>query len=130
MSSNPEELFQRYLWAGAMTHNPDALAAMYTEDGILEAPLVPADSAFPRRLAGREEIRAGVAAYYERSAGTSLKVDMARSRYTLHTTADPDVFIVEIDTAFEAPEAAPMSLVQIYRLRDGLIAHLRDYFVL
>nr|BFE86597.1 hypothetical protein GCM10020093_091980 [Planobispora longispora] len=56
-----------------------------------------------------------------------LNVD--RSRYVLHTTADPDVFIVEIDAAFDEPAgAATVSLLKIFRMRDGKIALLRDYF--
>ncbi|WP_326643673.1 hypothetical protein OG884_07975 [Streptosporangium sp. NBC_01755] len=52
-----------------------------------------------------------------------------RYRYVLHTTADPDVFIAEIDTAFDVPGGATtMSLVQIFRLRDGKIALLREHF--
>ncbi|WP_429216448.1 hypothetical protein [Kitasatospora sp. MAP12-9] len=53
----------------------------------------------------------------------------------LHTTADPDVFIAEIDTIFDGDgdgdgdgEDVAVSLVQIFRIRDGKIARLRDYF--
>ena len=47
----------------------------------------------------------------------------------LHTTADPEVFVVEIDTALDGPAGATTaSLVQIFRTRDGKIALLRDYF--
>ena len=54
----------------------------------------------------------------------------ARSGYVLHDTADPEVFIAEIDVAFDHSDGEPttMSLVQIFRLRDGRIARLRDYF--
>jgi limonene-1,2-epoxide hydrolase len=63
-----KEIFERYIHAGAITRNPDAIAAMFTEDGVLDASLVP-----------------------------------------------------------EA-QRTTMSLVQIFRLRDGQIAMLRDYF--
>ena len=54
---------------------------------------------------------------------------MAKSRYVLHTTADPDVFIVELDVALEVDGGIETtSLVQIFRLQDGKIALLRDYF--
>jgi ketosteroid isomerase-like protein len=66
-------------------------------------------------------------AEYYRQAPAMGAVDVERTRYTLHVTADPDVFIAEIDTVFTgSPE--PMSLVQIFHLRDGRIALLRDYF--
>lgn len=128
--ATPQEIFERYVWAGAMTRNATALAEMFTVDGVFEAPLAPAGGAFPRRLEGREEIRREMAAYYERSApDTGRTMNVEKSRYVLHTTADPDVFVTEIDTAFDGPAGVTtVSLVQIFRLRDGKIALLRDYF--
>jgi hypothetical protein len=120
-----QKIFERYLYAGAITRNPDALARLFTEDGVYEAPLVPDDHPL-RLLTGREAIRAGVAAYYEIPVLLG-KVDAARSGYVLHDTADPDTFIAEIDTVLEDPDNR-MSLVQIFRVREGLIATLRDYF--
>jgi limonene-1,2-epoxide hydrolase len=47
----------------------------------------------------------------------------------VHATVDPSVFIVEIDTVLTGPAGTTtMSLVQIFRIRDGQIAMLRDYF--
>lgn len=110
-----------------MTRNADALAEMFTADGVFEAPFASLDGEFPGRLDGREEIRSGFAAYYERSATAPRSVNADESRYVLHTTTDPDVFIAEIDTVLEGP-AETVSLVQIFRTRDGQIAHVRDYF--
>ncbi|RKT16404.1 SnoaL-like protein [Streptomyces sp. 1114.5] len=134
MSRTPQEIFESYVHAGAMTRNADALAENFTEDGVFEAPLMPADATFPRRLVGREEIRAAMAAYYERQAkGDGRRPNIAKSGYVLHTTADPEVFIAEIDTVFDGDgdsggEDVVVSLVQIFRVRDGKIARLRDYF--
>lgn len=129
MGVNADEVFKKYVWAGAMTRNADALAEMFTEDGVLEAPLMPAGGSFPRRLAGREAIREGLHAYYARSTGDARKVNPEKSGYVLHTTADRDVFIAEIDTVFDGPGGpSSMSLVQIFRLRDGKLAMVRDYF--
>ena len=36
-----KEIFERYLYAGAITRNPDAIAAMFTDDGVYDSPLVP-----------------------------------------------------------------------------------------
>ncbi|GIF72603.1 nuclear transport factor 2 family protein [Asanoa siamensis] len=125
--TTPQEIFQRYIHAGAMTRDPDALAALFTADGVYEAPFARDGDAVPRRLAGREAIRAGMAAAYLRlPAPADDPVDPTRTSFTLHATAEPDVFIAEIDTAFVS--GATMSLVQIFRVRDGLISHLRDYF--
>jgi limonene-1,2-epoxide hydrolase len=126
---SPQEIFERYIRAGAMTRDPDAVAELFTPDGVYEAPLVPDGRAFPRRLAGRAEIRAGLAAYYERPADPGGTVNVAQSRYVLHATADPDVFIAEIDTVLDGADGATtLSLVQIFRVSEGKIALLRDYF--
>jgi uncharacterized protein len=57
-------------------------------------------------------------------------VNLERSVYVLHDTQDPDVFIAEIDVAFDGADGrqTTKSLVLIFRLRDGQIAMLRDYF--
>jgi ketosteroid isomerase-like protein len=129
VTATPQEIFERYVLAGAMTRNPDSVAALFTEDGVIESPLVDADAAYPRRMVGREAIRAGLAAYYERSPQPDGTVDFEQSRYVLHTTADPDVFIAEIDTAFNLEgQTTTVSLVQIFRVRGGAIVLLRDYF--
>lgn len=131
MTVSPQEIFQKYVYAGALTRNAEALAELFTEDGVLEAPLVPADAAFPRRMEGREEIRRALAAYYERQTSDGGVPNIEKSRYVLHLTDDPEVFIAEIDTVFDGEEDgadATVSLVQIFRVRDGRIAHLRDYF--
>jgi len=123
-----KEIFERYLYAGAITRDPAAIAALFTEDGVYEAPLVPDDHPL-RHLVGRDAIRAGTHAYHQRPADLGT-MNPERSGYVLHDTADPDVFIAEIDVAFDEAGArqATMSLVQIFRLRDGRIARLRDYF--
>ncbi|GAB1642038.1 nuclear transport factor 2 family protein [Krasilnikovia sp. MM14-A1259] len=129
MTLKHRELYERYVYAGAISRNADAVAEMFTEDGLFEAPLVPPGHRLPGRLEGREAIRTGIAAYHD-DPQYQRTVDIERSRYVLHDTTDPDVFIAEIDTGFIAPggRRTTMSLVQIFRLRDGRIASLRDYF--
>jgi ketosteroid isomerase-like protein len=124
-----QQIFERYMYAGAISRDPDALAALFTDDGVYESPLLPDGHPLPRRLAGRESIRAGIGAYHRHPAH-QVTVDVARSGYVLHDTRDPDVFIVELDTVLEGPDGrvTTMALAQIFRLRDGLIASLRDYF--
>ena len=57
MPATPQEIYQRYLRAGPLTQNADAVAEMFAVDGVFEAPLVPVGRAFPRRPEGREEMR-------------------------------------------------------------------------
>ena len=133
MSRTPKEIFESYLYAGTVSRNADALAESFTEDGIFEAPLMSVGAAFPRRLVGREEIRSAMAAYYDQPVKDGRAPNFEKSGYVLHTTSDPDVFIVEIDTVFDGDGDGDggdvaVSLVQIFRIRDGKIARLRDYF--
>ena len=129
MALTHKEIFERYVYAGAVTRNPDAIAAMFTGDGVLDAPLVPQGYPLHRRLVGRDAIRTGTSVYHQQPTYQGT-VNVERSAYVLHDTADPDVFIAEIDVAFDEAEGrrTTMSLVQIFRLRDGQIAMLRDYF--
>jgi ketosteroid isomerase-like protein len=124
-----KEIFERYVYAGAVTRNPDAVAAMFTEDGVFEAPLTPDGHPLHRRLVGRDAIRTGVSLYHRQLTDPGT-MNVERSAYVLHETADPDVFIAEIDVAFDQADGrqTKTSLVQIFRLRDGQIAMLRDYF--
>ncbi|UJB46944.1 nuclear transport factor 2 family protein [Streptomyces sp. A1-5] len=137
VSRTPQEIFESCVYAGTMTRNADALAENFTADGVFEAPLMPAGATFPRRLVGREEIRSAMAAYYEQQAKGNRSPNPEKSAYVLHTTSDPDVFIVEIDVVFDGEgdgegkgdgDDVTVSLVQIFRVRDGKIARLRDYF--
>ena len=102
---------------------------MFTEDGVYEAPLIPDGHRLPRRLAGRDAIRAGLSAFHRELASQGT-VNAGQSRLVLHDTADADVFIAELDAVLDHPggRREPVSLVQIFRIRDGRIAVLRDYF--
>jgi ketosteroid isomerase-like protein len=117
------------VYAGVISRDPNAYAAMFTEDGVFEAPLVPDGHPLPRRMVGRDAIRAGTSAY-QRDPAYQGTVDVEQSAYVLHDTADPNVFIAEIDTVFDEADGqrTTMSLVKIFRVRDGQIASLRDYF--
>jgi len=123
-----KEIFERYIYAGAITRNPDAVAALFTQAGVYDAPLVP-DGHPLRRLVGRDAIRAGTGLYHQQPTYQAT-MNVERTAYVLHDTADPDVFMVEIDVAFDEADGrrTTMSLLQIFRLRDGQIAMLRDYF--
>ena len=131
MTLTHKDIFERYLYAGAISRDPGAVAALFTEDGVYEAPLIPAGHRLPRRLAGRDAIRAGMGAFHQAlpSGGTP---DAGESRLVLHETADADVFVAELDAVLDYPDGRrePVSLVQVFRVRDGQIAQLRDYFTL
>jgi uncharacterized protein len=90
---------------------------------------VPDGHPLHRRLVGRDAIRTGISVYHQQPTYQGT-MNVERSAYVLHDTPDPDVFIAEIDVAFDEADGrrTTMSLVQIFRLRDGQIAMLRDYF--
>ena len=117
------------MYAGAISRDPGAVAAMFTEDGVYEAPLVPDGHRLPRRLAGRDAIRVGLSVFHRELASPGT-VNAGQSRFVLHDTTDADVFIAELDAALDHPggQRERVSLVQIFRIRDGQIAVLRDYF--
>lgn len=128
MTLTHKEIFERYIYAGAITRNPEAIAAMFTEDGVYDAPLAPEGHPL-RHLVGRDAIRTGTSTYHQQPTYQAT-MNLERSASVLHDTPDPDVFIAEIDVAFDEADGqrTTMSLVQIFRLRDGQIAMLRDYF--
>ena len=123
-----KEIFEHYMYAGAI-RDPDAQAALFTEDGVYETPLVPEGHRLPRRLAGRSAIRAGISAFHPEPESQGA-VNAELSRLVVHDTADADVFIAELDAVLDHPggRRETVSLVQIFRIRDGQIAVLRDYF--
>ncbi len=129
MALTHKEIFEQYVYAGAITRNPDAVAAMFTDDGVYDSPLAPDGHPLHRRLIGRDAIRAGIGVYHQQPTYQAA-MNLERSAYVLHDTTDPDVFLAEIDVAFDEADGrrTRMSLVQIFRLRDGQIAMLRDYF--
>ncbi|WP_433218919.1 nuclear transport factor 2 family protein [Dactylosporangium sp. CS-047395] len=122
MTLSHEELFQRYIYAGAMSRNPKAVADLFTDDGVYEGPIE------GLRLEGRADIERGVAEIQQRP-GPEGELNLAASRSTLHETQDPGVFIAEIDAVLDGPNGSTtVSIVQIFRRDGDKIRSLRDYF--
>jgi len=111
-----------------MTSDVDAVAGMFADDGVYELPLAPLDGDVPRRIEGPQAIR-DLRVRLRGRAATDGTVNVEKSRYELHETTDPDVFIAEVDTALDkGAETAVFSLLYIFRLQDEKIALLREYF--
>lgn len=127
MISNRElfEKFERAQLAG----DANAQADLFAPDGVFEAPLSPGGE-FPRRIEGRDEIRRVLAGFHARNrVGGDVRIDRDQSQRIVHETTDPAVFVTEIDVRMHlAGVERDMSLVQIYRVHDGQIVLLRDYF--
>jgi ketosteroid isomerase-like protein len=96
---------------------PDLMAI----DGVVEWPF--AGPGVPRRLQGREEIRAHVSRF------TALELQEIRT-VAMHETHDPEVIVVEVEThgrVVASDRPVRLSSIGVIRVRDGEIASYRDY---
>jgi len=101
----------------------DAFADLFARDGVLE--YVFAAPGMPARLEGREAIRGFLMA-----SSAPAQIDIHEMRAVVHETLDPDVVVAEIEhTGITVTTQKPYRLaaIGVMRLRDGEIAHYRDY---
>ncbi len=121
----PREVFDQQ-HQRVLARDMNGQADLFAADGVWEFPFAPAG--MPKRLSGRDAIRAWSVAAVEAPvrAGRVLTSYDVRA---LHETADPEVIVVEFDLCGEAA-GTPLRLpyIQVFRIRDGEIASLRDYF--
>jgi len=97
------------------------LADLYAEDAVVEQPFAPLP---PRRLEGREAIRAHFAA----AAQGPLRLEA--SNLVVHDTADPEVVIAEFDYEGQVTTTGHtfrVANIQVLRVRNGRIVSSRDY---
>jgi ketosteroid isomerase-like protein len=99
----------------------------FATDGVLELPFAPAP--LPKRVEGREAIRALLKPRYDaaRAAGRKI-VEYANLR--IHETTDREVIVVEFDVVGAVGGAIPYTLPFIHVLRvvgDEIVLQ-RDYF--
>ena len=97
------------------------LADLYAEDAIVEQPFAPTP---PRRLEGREAVRAHFAA----AAQGPLRLQV--SNLVVHETPDPGVVIAEFDydgRVATTGHTFRVANIQVLRVRGGRIVSSRDY---
>jgi len=116
----PQELVERFLdHIGAGRWG--ALAEFYAENAVVEQPLnIPE----PTRLVGREAVERAFAA----AAQGPLR--LSPRNVVVHTTADPEVVIVEYDYDVRnttTGRESTVANVQLFRVRDGRFVATRDY---
>jgi ketosteroid isomerase-like protein len=99
------------------------MAEVYAPDAVHEFPF--ALPGVPSRLEGREEIVRWVAAGWE--AGV-LRYERYRT-LAVHDTADPATIVVEQEAIGTSAVTGAVALpnIVVLTVRDGRIAHLRDY---
>jgi ketosteroid isomerase-like protein len=115
-----DRLRQQWFLADSATLDED----LFTEDVVVEMPF--AAPGRPTRIEGRAAFVA-----FAQAGRAALPVRFDRCEITAaHRTADPDVIVVEYElggtvTTTGATAAAPF--VGVLRVRDGRIAHWREY---
>ena len=122
----PIEVFNRVM-GHLFACDAGAYADMFAKDAVVEWPFAPAG--WPRRLDGRDAIRAHVGAILARFQGSGRSFVAVRDP-VVHASGAHEA-IVEFLFEIAAPEG-PSLRPYVHFLRvtdDGEIASLRDYFV-
>ena len=88
-----KEIFERYLYAGAITRNPDAIAALFTEDARMS------DEA-GKTVEGRAAIQKRLEESFKKSPGAKLTLKTASVKFL-----SGDVAVEEGSSRVEAPNA-------------------------
>ncbi|MCO5969930.1 nuclear transport factor 2 family protein [Actinoallomurus soli] len=119
--AGPRAVFER-LSRGIAEGRWNDLADLYAEDAVAHQPFAPAGQDAPRRLEGREVIRA-------RFAGAArMGLRFGVRNVVVHQTTDPEMVIAEFDYDIPAgDEVLTAANIQVLRVRDGLIVETRDY---
>ncbi|MFE3519050.1 nuclear transport factor 2 family protein [Streptomyces sp. NPDC059166] len=119
----PREVLARY-YRAMLDKSADGLADLYAVDAVHEFPF--ASPGFPPRYEGREAVRAGYRAAW---GATPVRVREVRE-VAVHETGDPEVVVAEHVVVGELPDGGAAFTVPgllVLRVRDGLIARVRDY---
>jgi ketosteroid isomerase-like protein len=118
--TTPREVFDR-LSDGISAGRWDELSSLYAEDAVVEQPQRPPA---PARIEGRDTI------HKHFTGALAASVRMKRTHVLVHETTDPEMIIAEYDydgEALNTGKSFDVSNIQLLRIRDGLIAHSRDY---
>lgn len=116
------EVFDRFLQA-SIDNDWDTLVDQYAPDVVIEIPFAP-DPALRRSEGGREALRARFASVANVVRFTGADV------HAVHETADPEVIVAEYDLHGElvpTSQAFTRTYAMVITVRDGKIAHSRDY---
>jgi ketosteroid isomerase-like protein len=104
--------------------NADDLADLYAPDAVHEFPLL--SPFFPKRLNGREEIRAHYRAAWGAAAIRLLDI----REVAVHETRDPLLIVAEAEytaLATASGKSFDLSFLIVMKVEGALIVHLRDY---
>ncbi|MFB9239678.1 nuclear transport factor 2 family protein [Plantactinospora siamensis] len=119
----PTEAFHR-MRAQWLSNTPTFDGDLMAEDVVVETPFAPPGR--PRRLVGRA---ANVARAEVGRAALPVRFDDCR-HVMIHETTDPEVIVVEyelVGTHTGTGVTASAPFIGVLRMRDGRIAHWREY---
>ena len=118
-----EEALQRVL-----DYDLNGYLDLFAPDGTLEFPFAP--PGVPARMKGRDQIGAALLPLWERAWEAGLR-STGYSPIVVHETLNPEVIVTEFDLYGEVEatgETFQLAFVHVYRVRNGRIASLRDYW--
>lgn len=121
--STARALVERFLQT-TVSDTPADLADFYADQVVIEMPFAAPGLVPPRTQASREQLRARFA------AGRAVRHYTSLSDVRIHETTDPQTVIAEYTvhgTMTATGAAFALRFVMVMTLRDGLIAHTRDY---
>jgi ketosteroid isomerase-like protein len=124
--AGPGEVFER-VHRLLLDHDLDAYADLFAAYGAIDLPFAP--PGIPRRVQGREEIRAFFAAAGDRLQGATRLTEFRA--VVVHETLDPEVVVTEFEAHGEITATGqPYQFrnFQVMRVREGEIVSLRDYW--
>lgn len=130
MAMTPAELFHR-IYERVRAYETGFVDEFFAEDAVLELPFAPPP--MPKRVAGREAIRALLAPRYDALHAAGQRIREYRN-VTIHETRDPEVIIAEFEAhgvprgAGLEPHAEPLPFAIVYRICRERIRLQRDYF--
>lgn len=116
------EVLER-LRRAAIDQSADEMSRAYAVDAVHEFPFT--RPGMPSRLEGRDEIVNWIAAGWK---AFPLKYERYRT-LAVHDTGDPETIVVEQEALGTSPITGEFALpnVVVLTVRNGQIAHLRDY---
>ena len=126
---SPREVFER-VRRSVVARDADGFADLFAPDGIMEFPFGGAAAGLPLFLEGRKQIRDHLAAVWGKARQSGRRV-LGYDAVVLHETTDAEVIIAEFDLQGEVRatgETYQLPYVHVYRIRDGAIVSMRDYF--
>jgi hypothetical protein len=112
----------------ALDYDLNGYLDLFAPDGTLEFPFAP--PGVPVRMKGRDQIRAALLPLWERAWEAGWR-SSGYSPIVVHQTHNAEVIVAEFDLFGEIAatgETFQVAFVHIYRVRNGLIVSLRDYW--